>query len=244
MRLNPMILTIVAAAACVSSRPCAKPAQHRDTSGGVISGTVLYENGKPVKGATALAEPLGRPIGAIIPHADTDEAGHFAIHIPLSWFGWFSVAAKKEDEDYPEMNQFYSNGKFQTVILSERHPAATVTIRLGPKAGVLEGEVTDAVTGAVLNPCVELRRASNPENFLSGSGLIHRHYRLLIPSDAAVFIKIWQDGYRAWYYPGTISKSDALPIRLSPGEKRTVDISLQPDRRAKNTGCGAPLWLQ
>lgn len=211
---------------------------------GLIKGTVVYADGKPVNGATAYAVPLGRGFDIVFPHDETDEAGHFAIHVPVSWFGTFAVMAKKEAEDYPEMNQFYSEVKFQTATLTLANPIATVTIRLGPKAGVLQGEVTDAVNGAALNPCVELRRASNPGNFLSGSGLIHRHYRLLIPSGVGVLVRIWLNGYEAWYYPGTVVKSAARPIRLKPGEQRTLNISLRPDPHSSNTGCPAPLWIQ
>jgi hypothetical protein len=134
---------------------------------GLIDGIVTYENLKPVKGATVYAEPLGRPMGAIIAHADTDETGYFAIHVPRSWFGKFAVTAKKEDEAYPDMHmQFYSDGHFQTSTLTAKHAVETVIIRLGPKAGVLIGKVRDAATAATLHPCLELRRPNG--NFLSG----------------------------------------------------------------------------
>lgn len=211
---------------------------------GLISGTVLYESGHPVKGATAYAVPLGRPMGAIIPHADTDQAGHFAIFIPDSWFGKFAVVAKKEDEDYPDTSkQFYSNGKFQTVTLTARHPSATVTIRLGPKAGVISGTVKDAVTGSPLNPCTDLRYAAS-NNFLRGTGLIISKYRLLLPSDRRIYMKAWLDGYRPWYYPGTMDKSKATPIRLGPAEEQTLNILLQPDGRYSDAGCPAPLYVR
>lgn len=236
-------LTATVAALAVS--PASRQSAQHNVDTGLIDGTVVYPDGRPVNGATAYAEPLGRGLGLVIPHDQTDRAGHFTIHVPVSWFGKFAVTAKKEDEDYPpQMSQFYSNGKFQTVTLTLQHPAATIMIHLGSKAGVLLGAVTDAVTGAALNPCVEMRRASNLGNFLSGSGLIHRHYRLLIPSDAGVLVKIWLDGYEAWYYPGTVVKSAARPVRLKPGEERTLNISLRPDPQATSTGCPRPLWIQ
>jgi len=208
---------------------------------GLIDGIVTYENRKPVKGTTVYAEPLGRPVGAIIPHADTDETPYFAIHIPLSWFGKFAVTAKKEDEDYPNMSwQFYSDGKFETVTLTSKHPAETVIIRLGPKAGVLVGTVADAASSAPLSPCVELRRASDPTNFLNGSGLVNPHYKLLVPSDTDVLVNISLDGYKTWYYPGTVDHSAAKSVRIAPGEKKTVDIRLEPDAEVK-TGCPPPL---
>jgi hypothetical protein len=240
------LIGVIAALAhpSASQQSARQPPHSQRATAGLIEGTVVYPDGKPVSGATAYAAPLGRPFGIVLPYDKTDKAGHFTIRVPVAWFGRLAVTAKKEDEDYPEMNQFYSNGKFQTVTLTLRAPTARVTIRLGPKAGVLQGAVTDVVTGAALNPCVELRRGSNPGNFLRGSGLIHPHYRLLIPSDAGVFVKIWLDGYNAWYYPATAVKSAARPIRLRPGEERTLNISLRPNPHTTNTGCPAPLRIQ
>ena len=204
---------------------------------GLIDGIVTYEDRKPVKGATVYADPLGRPMGAIIPHADTDETGYFAIHIPRPWFGKFAVAAKKEDEDYPDMSkQFYSDGKFETITLTSGHPAETVIIRLGPKGGVLLGTVADAVSNAPLSPCVEFRRASEPNNFLSASGWVKPQYKLLIPSDTDILVKISLDGYKTWYYPGTVDHAEAKPARLAPGEKKAINIRLEPDAEVKS-GC-------
>jgi hypothetical protein len=180
-------------------------------------------------------------MGAMVPHADTDETGHFAIRIARSWFGKFVVAAKKEDEDYPDMsNQFYSDGKFQTVTLTPHHRHHTVIIRLGPKAGVLLGTVADAVSNAPLSPCVEFRRVSEPSNFLSASGWVKPKYKLLIPADTDILVKISLDGYKAWYYPGTVEKTKEKAVRLKPGERETIDIRLQPDN-ATNTGCPKPI---
>src|SRR6266850_7877302 len=195
---------------------------------GLIDGIVAYEDKKPVKGATVYAVPLGRPMGAIIPHADTDETGYYAIHIPRSWFGKFAVAAKKENENFPDMsNQFYSDGKFQTATLTANHPAETVMIRLGSKAGVLIGTVRDAITGATLYPCLELRRPDG--NFLSGSGMIKAKFHVLIPSETEVTVKMWLDGYRPWYYPGTDEKSRSASVRLRPDEQKALEILLQPN---------------
>jgi hypothetical protein len=218
------------------------PPSRTEADAGLIDGTVIYEDGRPVKGATVYAVPLGRAMAAIIPHADTDEAGFFAIRISRSWFGKFAVAAKKEDEDYPDMSkQFYSDGKFETATLTSRLSTATVKIRLGPKAGVLRGTVTDAVTSAPLSPCVEFRRASEPNNFLSGSGLVNPTYSLLVPSDTGILIRIWLDGYKSWYYPGTLDKSARKAVRLKPGEEETMDVLLQPDSGNSQSGCPSRL---
>ena len=246
-RMEPMIRGELAAwlivATVLSSgaqQRSVKPLAQTEADTGLIDGTVIYEDGRPVKGATVYAVPLGRPMAAIIPHAETDETGYFVIHVSRSWFGKFVVAAKKEDEDYPDMSrQFYSDGRFETVTLTPRHRAATVTIRLGPKAGVLLGTVADAVTGAPLSPCVEFRRASEPNNFLSASGLVKPRYRLLVPANTDILMRISPDGYKPWYYPGTVDKSAGQAVRLRPGEKKTVDILLHPDAGAGETGSQA-----
>jgi hypothetical protein len=173
--------------------------------GGLINGTVTYGDGEPVNGATVYAVPLGKALVAILPHANSDESGHFSIRIARSWFGDFAVAAKKEDEDYPDMSQqFYSDGKFRTVTLSANHPSRDVVIQLGPKGGVLVGTVADAFTSAPLSPCVEFRRALEPNNFLSGSGLVKPSYKLLVPADTDVLVAIYLDGYKTWYFPNTV----------------------------------------
>jgi hypothetical protein len=210
-----------------------------DENDGLITGTVYYGDGGVVSGATVYASPMGRPMEMIVPHAQTNEEGHFTIsHL---WLTKYAVEAAKTDEGYPDKSlQFYSDGKFETVILTPRRPMAEITLRLGPKAGILIGTVSDAVTGAPLSPCVELRRASKPDNFLSASGLIKPEYRLLLPSNTGVYVKIWLDGYRFWYYPGTDEKSQSKPARLAPGEVQILDIRLQPGKNSAEGTCGPP----
>lgn len=77
-----------------------KSLARREDQAGLIDGTVFYKDGRPVKGATVYALPLGRPMTAIVPHSDTDETGYFVIHISRSWFGKFAVAAKKAEADW------------------------------------------------------------------------------------------------------------------------------------------------
>jgi hypothetical protein len=230
-----MILVVVGALNGQQSKPI-----HADENDGVIQGTVTYEDGKSVKGATFYAQPLGRPMIGIVPHATADEDGHFVIsHL---WLGKYAVGGEKLDEDYANMtSQFYSNGKFGTVVLSSRSPAASVRVQLGPKAGILVGTVVDAVTNTGLNPCVEFRRAKNPSNFLSGTGLVNAKYRVLVPSNTDVFMKIRYGRHKSWYYPGTTTNAQSRALNLKPGEAMTIDIRLEPDPNAPQAGCGMPV---
>jgi hypothetical protein len=55
-----------------------------------------------------------------VPSADTDELGRF--QISRLWLGKFQVAAKKEDEGYPDTNSgFYSDRKVAPITLSLSH---------------------------------------------------------------------------------------------------------------------------
>jgi len=211
-----------------------------DECPGLIEGTVIYEDGRPAKGATVSAFPLDRALAAKVPSADTNELGHFQInHL---WLGEFAVTAKKEDEGYPDTNSaFYSDNKIAPITLSLSHPSATDTLLLGPKAGILVGTVADAITGAPLVPCVDFHRASDPNNFLSGTGLVNAEYRVLVPSGRDVIMKIWREGYLPWYYPGMNHKSEAKPLRLKSGEERTLHIRLQPGNDPTDAGCNTSL---
>jgi len=211
-----------------------------DGGPGLIEGTVIYEDGRPAQGTTVFVWPTDRGMAAKVRSADTDELGHFQIkHL---WLGKFAVTAKKEDEGYPDTStSFYRDSKIAPITLSLSHPSATDTILLGPKAGILVGTVADAGTGAPLDPCVDFHRASDPNNFLSGTGLVNAKYRVLVPSNRDVIMKIWHEGYLPWYYPGANNKSEAKTLRLASGEEKTLHMRLQPGNNASEAGCNTPL---
>jgi hypothetical protein len=206
----------------------------------VIEGTVIYEDGRPASRAIVSAFPTDGGMGEKVPSADTDELGHFQIkHL---WLGKFAVSAKKEDEGYPDTSSsFYSDGKIERAMLTSPLQSVTVTMLLGPKAGILLGTVADATNGTPLNPCVDFRRASDPNNFLSGTGLVNARYRVLVPSDRDVMMKIWYEGHLPWYYPGAAGKSEAKPLRLKAGEERILNIRLRQGNNSADAGCETPL---
>jgi hypothetical protein len=208
---------------------------------GSIGGIVVNKRGQFVEKATVYADVLGnRPYIGLIPQGETDETGHFAIQ-GLEW-GQYAVSAKKEEEDYPEMRQaFYSGGTMLTVMLRPPDANVTVTIRLGPKAGVLVGAVRDAVTGDPLNPCVRLTRVSDPNLFIEGTGLVNHVYRLLIPSNTDVMMEVWLEGYKTWHYTRSKHRSTIKSVRLEPGEDQRLDIQLEPDSNVNQGSCGMPV---
>src|SRR5260370_24427014 len=108
-------------------------------------------------------------------NAKTDDTGHFVIgHVLL---GKYAVTGEKQDEDYPRMvDRFYNSDKFETVILTSQHFTASVTVRLGPKAGDLFGTVADALTDSPINPCPKFQRAKEPNNHMVGTVLVTAKY--------------------------------------------------------------------
>src|SRR6185312_4792152 len=159
---------------------------------GSIKGVVTYEDGAPVRGAIAYAHPIDRALFGSVPHANTDENGRFVIqHL---WLGKFRVSAKKEEEGYPQLTYGFYLGMNQEVALTESNPTAEVSLRLGPRAGIVTGRVTDAATGDLLYPCAEMKWKAKPERFIQGTGLVSAEYRVLIPSDTDVMLKLWVDG--------------------------------------------------
>jgi len=72
--------------------------------------------------------------------------------------------------------------------------------KIGPKAGILDLEpVTDEATGKeIRSASVTLRRAANPDSFLSASTT---QGRVFVPAFAEVLIEISAEGYKLWPSP-------------------------------------------
>jgi hypothetical protein len=83
-----------------AGRPIVRATPQERDNKGVIEGIVIDERRKPGADATVYAEPMGRPMAAVVPHAKTDGAGRFVIHIDPSWFGKFAVGAERLDNEW------------------------------------------------------------------------------------------------------------------------------------------------
>src|SRR6266853_1862795 len=71
--------------------------------------------------------------------------------------------------------------------------------------------------------------------------VVNAKYRVLIPSNTDVLVKVWYQGHQPWYYPGTIDKTQSQPLNLKPGEEKELDIRLEPDPNAPPERCGMPV---
>jgi hypothetical protein len=194
---------------------------------GTVQGTVVDEEGRPLKGAKVHLEDRGLTIhiGAIRFY-ETDADGRFQIG-QLSWESYVVLAGKEEDGYSDTKWAFYSNFKVPTVSLTPSSAIQNVTIRLEPKAGVLVvNSVVDGATWeSIKTAAVTLRRDENTNLFMTTSATMAR---LLVPSGVKASIEIRAVGYEDWYYPGYADASRSVPVTLRPGEVLMLDIKLQP----------------
>jgi hypothetical protein len=72
---------------------------------------------------------------------------------------------------------------------------------------------------------------------ISGREIVKFEFKVLIPPGTEVKMKVWEEGYKTRYYPGTQNQSASRPLRLASGERKKLDIRLEPDRNANEGSC-------
>lgn len=192
-----------------------------------IHATVMNERDEAVRDAQVTAQPDG-PLAMALPWCKSDENGTCTINVGS--FGNYSVFASKTEDAYPEQHfSFFAaqNPKPPTVALSAEQPFQSVIVRLGKKAGILIGTVTDASTGKPIDATVEFHWVSDSRIFLRGSGLTNARFRVLVPSDTPVTMVVSLEGYEDWAY--SLGRGEMRnAILLKPGEELSLDIRLRP----------------
>jgi Carboxypeptidase regulatory-like domain len=195
---------------------------------GIVTGTVLDEHGSPLAQAKVhIAEKAAFAGHRLVQFHESDAEGHF--HIAHVHWGTYIVIAGKEDAGYPDTKfAFYSNNTEPVVVLTEDSPTVDVTLKLGPKAGVLDvAPVTDQVTGKeIRSASITLRRADN-DLFISTSTTVGR---ILVPSLTGVEVTISAPGYKSWP-PADTSVANAR-LFLQPEQIQRLQVSLEPDEGA------------
>lgn len=193
---------------------------------GTIEGTVLDEESRPLAGARVHIENRNPTPHHILRFFETDADGHFLIS-KVPW-GSYAVLAGKEADGYPDTKgAFYSNYDVPTVSLAPPVITRTVTVRMAPKAGIINvNSVVNAMTWENIKSApITLRRDANKDLFVTTSTTTER---LLAPSGVKIRIEIHAVGYEDWYYPGFTDASRSVPIELRPGEALMLDVKLQP----------------
>ena len=190
---------------------------------GQIRGRVIDRNGSPVSGATVYAVPQGLAFDDIAPRSvKTDESGAFYFRGGFQ-FEAYRLYSRKEEESYPDARDaFYADPKADApkVEITADHPSATVTLKLGEKAGVIAGRVIDAETGAVMNAGLY---------FYDGEGHGHRvnssdvdgTYRALLPPGKEVKVMVMDLSSHT-----VDARLPVAPLRVEPGQYVYMDIQV------------------
>jgi hypothetical protein len=191
-----------------------------------VTGVALDEQHVPVAELMIEAWPLGVAIMGTIPRTKTDSTGHFVFNLPCSplldgSLRRYALYAHDEPLYYPDLaSQFYSTDASHSEIveLSPDYPEMTVDLKLGPRAGAITGNVTDAVTGKPVKPYFQFAWASDPRNRMGRSAV--STYRILLPSNTGITFWVAATGYKRYSYPGAIN--------VGSGDDFKLDIHLQP----------------
>jgi hypothetical protein len=217
--MKHLLLLVVAAGSLLSQTQSSAQSQTRNLPR-EIKGVVTDQNGVPVSEATVYAVPQGLVLDDIaLRSVETDSDGKFDFRGRLELES-YKLYARKDEDGYPDpLDRFYADSKVNAprVDLTRDRPSATVTVKLGEKAGVLEGRVIDAETGAVLNAGVY---------FLDGQGNgqhadsnAEGRFRALLPPGKELTLVV----------RGPASHSNRIqlpvaPLRLEPGQYIYMDI--------------------
>jgi hypothetical protein len=194
---------------------------------GTISGTVIDAQGQPVAGINVRAVDVDESTVKAINWETTDSEGKFSI-VGLG-AGRYRLITKGEAAGYPNTTWALFDPNPTYVSLTSDSGSASIVIKLAPKAAVLTGSITDAVTGVpVKDAGFEMWRPGGDLRHSLLGGSVKAPYKLLLPADTRVSFAFRAPGYQAWYYPGVSQASDATSLTLKPGQEQTVDVLLQP----------------
>lgn len=186
-------------------------------SSGEIKGTVVDQNGSPVSSATVYAVPQGLALDDITPRSvKTDSNGLFDFHGGLEFRSYKLYSRKDADGYLNPLDKFYADPDMPLeVALTRKHPAATVTVKLGKQAAVISGKVFDVNSGTPLKAYVGL----TDEEGNGHSVVVDGDYNLVVPSEKSVTLMVTVVGTRRPLIP--ISS-----LRLEPGQRIYMDIPI------------------
>lgn len=191
--------------------------------GGTITGRVIDETEKPVRSAKITL--LGLESGRLLHRAiQTNDTGEFVAK-GVPW-GSYMICAEKEEDGYPSnLALLYTTFPSPTAILMPALPTRDVTVRLGPKAGVIQFvSVTDAATGKKVElDSVVLKRVDD------GAVVeVTPKHEMFVPALKKVYLEVKAAGYSSWFYPGTTDQAKQVPLELRSSQRVPITISLLP----------------
>jgi hypothetical protein len=162
--------------------------------------------------------PQGLTFDEITPRSvKTDSSGKFDFRGGFQSGPYKLYSGKDEDGFANPFDRFYANANAEApkVDLTEEHPSATVTVKLGERAGVIAGRVIDAESGRTLRAMLALLDGEGNGHSAVADGA----YRVLVPAgkDLTIMVTLLDTSYDRWQRP-------VAPLRLEPGQYVFLDI--------------------
>lgn len=185
-----------------------------------ISGDLRDEAGQLFSGATVCAlQTNGRVVNVRDRVcAESDAQGKFVINLTNS--GSYQVVAEKMSEGYmPPYSPFYKDPKtpIPEVVLSGEHINASVSVKLGPKSGLITGKVIDEVTDLPIQDFVVWTWQARDVNARTHQVVKGQSGRFRILAPPVPFrMRVVSDGYEDWVMSGGVLTSLA-GSRKGPG---------------------------
>jgi hypothetical protein len=199
--------------------------QREKDATGVIRGIVFNDVGERVAGVRVTARPNEGPFMGVLPNALTAEDGSFQID-KLIW-GEYTLETEKEEAGYMRTGSlFFASGPMRNAVgtVGPKEPEAEVRIMIGPRAGIVSGTITDAVTRKPI-PSASLTTYdwNGSDEGMSGRWVsqgVDSTFRVLLPPRQLLGLSVRASGYKVWRKP--------TPTNLEPGTELALDIELQP----------------
>lgn len=185
-----------------------------------IAGDLRDEAGLPFPGAKVCAlQTNGRVVNVRDRVcADSDAQGRFVINLTSS--GSYQIIAEKMSEGYmPPYLPFYKNPKtpIPEVVLSGEHANASVSVKLGPKSGLITGKVIDEATDLPVPDFVVWTWQASDVNARTHQVVKGQSGRFRILAPPVPFtMRVVSDGYEDWVMGGGVLTSLA-GSRKGPG---------------------------
>lgn len=198
--------------------------QQQDTgrAHGSIHGFAVRSDGQPAKRTGLTAIPLGVALGTILPHATTDDLGHYRFDLP--WWGKYTVYADDENAGYSS----YSTGQYgqsqpPTLEITDGHPEGEMTVILPPRAAFFRVNLTNRITGRPISAMrISVLSPSDPS--LAFDMSCYSTKTVLMAPDKALSIHITSDGFREW----NESVGRGKMLHLGSGEHLELNVALDP----------------
>ena len=191
---------------------------------GEVRGFVVDPQGRFVAGATIRAHYIDGPVFGSPPEAQTGHSGQFTLSSVS--LGDYDLIAMKEDDGYP--NPFWSfyhpRQPIRVTLSSEAPRVDSIRLMLEPKAAVVAGTISDAVSGEPLSAVIHMWRADKENDYVDQG--VSGHYRILIPADTDVRISVRSPGHQEWFNGGATEASRTASMVISGGQSQELHVKL------------------